>query len=193
MYDIIIIGGGPAGLSAALYASRAGCKTLVLEGAFFGGQAGTTSCIDNYPGFAQGVSGSDLALALEAHARRFGAEIKRGKALSLSLLGEQKLVKTRKEEFAAKALILCMGASPRKLDIPGEASLTGAGVSYCATCDGAFFKGKSVIVVGGGETAVHDALYLARLNCRVHLIHRRDELRAVRSMRDKLEADPCVR
>ncbi len=192
MWDIIIIGGGPAGLSAALYASRAGYQTLLLEGAFSGGQAGQTSRIDNYPGFADGISGEELACAFEAQAKRFGAKLKKSKVLSLSLQGSEKLIKTRKEELSCKALILCMGASPRKLGIPGEDSFHGMGVSYCATCDGAFFKGQSVLVVGGGETAVHDALYLAQLKCDVHLIHRRDELRAVRSMREKLEANPCV-
>ncbi len=192
MWDIVIVGGGPAGLTAALYASRAGYKAILLEGAFPGGQAGLTSHIDNYPGFPNGITGAELAAALEAQARRFGAKIKRAKALSLSLQGAQKLVITKREELACKAIILCMGASPRKLSIPGEERLTGLGVSYCATCDGAFFKGQSVIVVGGGETAVHDALYLSQLQCDVHLIHRRDELRAVRSMRERLEKDPCV-
>ncbi len=192
MWDIIIVGGGPAGLSAALYASRAGYGTLLLEGAFSGGQAALTSHIDNYPGFPNGITGEELGAALDSQTRRFGAKIKRAKALSLSLEGGVKRVTTKKEVLECKAVILCMGASPRKLGIEGEERFTGLGVSYCATCDGAFFKGQSVIVVGGGETAVHDALYLAQLKCDVHLVHRRDELRAVRSMRERLEKDPCI-
>lgn len=192
LWDIIIVGGGPAGLSAALYASRAGYEALVLEGAFAGGQAGLTSHIDNYPAFAKGIAGAELAESLAEHAKRFGAKVKNAKALSLGLQGGEKRVKTRKEELSCRALVLCMGATPRKLGIPGEAKLTGLGVSYCATCDGAFFKGKRVLVVGGGETAAHDALYLAQLGCDVHLVHRRDELRAVRAMKEKLESTPAV-
>lgn len=151
-----------------------------------------TDRIDNYPGLHEGISGVDLAMALSEHAKRFGAEVLSADVLSLSLAGQTKLVQTKKAELEAKAVILCMGARPRKLNIPGEESFSGAGISYCATCDGAFFRNRNVAVIGGGDTAVHDALYLAQLGCSVHVIHRRGELRASRSSRTRLEENSLV-
>ena len=159
MYDIIIIGGGAAGMSAAIYASRGGMKTLMIEKLACGGQAVRTYEVDNYPGFFDAPTGQELSAAFEKHAMKFGAErvfenVKEIKNPS----GEIKTVVTRKNSYDTRAIILATGASPKKLGVPGEAELTGSGVSYCATCDGAFFKGQDVVVIGGGNTACEDAL-----------------------------------
>ena len=175
--DILIIGGGPAGLTAGVYASRAGMNSIVLESGFVGGQASTTDKIENYPGFPEGVGGIDLMMAFEQQYSRLpGGEVRYDGVQSVDLAAK-KAVTAMGEEISARAIILAMGAEPRKLGVPGEAELTGQGVSYCATCDGAFFRGKEVAVVGGGDTAVEDAVYLKRM-AKVHMIHRRDELRA---------------
>lgn len=175
MYDVIIIGGGPAGLSAAIYSARSGRKTLLLEGGAFGGQMALTEKIENYPAFPGGVEGAELGRMMREQAENFGAEIKRERAKTISL--NDKTVVTRKGSYSAEKLILAMGAGPRPLGVKGEKELTGAGVSYCAVCDGGFFKGKTVAVIGGGDTAVHDCEYLSRICEKVYLIHRRDTLR----------------
>lgn len=187
MFDIVVIGAGPGGYTAALYAARAGLTVLVLEKMTPGGQMGTTDVIDNYPGFPEGVGGFDLAMQMKQGAERFGVQTKMAAVKSVDLSGEVKKVVTAKEEIEAKAVIIATGAHPRPLGIQREAELTGKGVSYCATCDGMFFKGKDVAVVGGGNTAVSDVLYLAKICRKVYLIHRRDELRASKVYRKTLE------
>ena len=189
--DILIVGGGPAGLTAGIYASRAGMRSIVLESGFAGGQASTTDRIENYPGFPEGVGGMELMMAFEQqYGRLGGGEVRYDGVQSLNL-EEKTAVTAAGEVISARAVILCMGAEPRKLGVPGEVELTGQGVSYCATCDGMFFRGKTVAVVGGGDTAVEDAAYLKRL-ATVKVIHRRDELRAARRAGEALMADPDV-
>lgn len=175
MYDAIIVGGGPAGLTAALYCARSGAKTLLLEGGAFGGQMALTDKIENYPGFPKNTTGTELGELMREQAANAGAEIRREKVKEISI--ENKTVTTRKGSYSAENLILAMGAGPRPLGVKGEKELAGAGVSYCAVCDGGFFKGKTAAVIGGGDTAVHDCEYLSRVCGRVYLIHRRSELR----------------
>ena len=174
-YDVIVIGGGPAGLTAGLYCGRAGLKTLLLEGGAYGGQMTLTGEIENYPAFPGGVQGQELGELMRAQAEGCGAELRREKAKSIDLAN--KTVATRKGEYSAENIILAMGASPRPLGAKGENEYRGAGVSYCAVCDGSFFKGRAVAVIGGGDTAVHDCEYLSRICEKVYLIHRRDRLR----------------
>ena len=189
--DILIVGGGPAGLTAGVYASRAGMNSIVLESGFVGGQASTTDKIENYPGFPEGVGGIDLMMAFEQQYSRLpGGEVRYDGVQKIDL-ATKTVVTVMGEEISAQAIILAMGAEPRKLGVPGEAELTGQGVSYCATCDGAFFRGKEVAVVGGGDTAVEDAVYLQRM-AKVHMIHRRDELRASSRAGMQLMTDPAV-
>ena len=180
VFDTIIIGGGPGGYTAALYAARAGFSALVLEKLSPGGQMATTDQIDNYPGFPQGVNGFQLALEMQKGAQRFGAQTELAEVLQVDLRGPVKEVVTQKETYRAPTVVLATGASPRELGLPGERELRGRGVSYCATCDGMFYQGKTVAVVGGGNTAAADVLYLSRLCEKVFLIHRRDQLRASR-------------
>lgn len=178
IYDIIIIGGGPAGYTAALYAARSGRSTLVLEKLSAGGQMATTERIDNYPGFEEGIDGFALGEKMKQSAERFGAVTRYAEVKRVELADEVKRIHTRREAFEAKAVVIATGASPRRLGLPEEESLIGRGVSYCATCDGMFYLGKTVAVVGGGNSAVAEALYLAKLAKKVCLIHRRNELRA---------------
>ena len=194
MYDAVIIGGGPAGLTALLYAGRAGLRAALFERAFPGGQMTTTTRIENYPGFAEGIDGMALAQAMEAQARATGAEVRYDEILRLSRddADDAYAVHLRSETLKTRALVLCMGATPKKLGIADEERLTGAGISYCATCDGAFFKGKSVAVIGGGDTAAEDALYLARNGSDVHLIHRRDRLRAQAHLARRVQETPGI-
>ena len=180
VFDTIVIGGGPGGYTAALYATRAGFSALVLEKLSPGGQMATTDQIDNYPGFPQGVNGFELALEMQKGAQRFGAQTELAEVLRVDLRGPVKEVVTQKETYRAPTVVLATGASPRELGLPGERELRGRGVSYCATCDGMFYRGKTVAVVGGGNTAAADVLYLSRLCEKVYLIHRRDQLRASR-------------
>ena len=177
-YDLVTIGGGPAGLTAAIYAGRGMLKTLVLEKLMMGGQATITHMIDNYPGFPDGITGPDLMEKFENQAKRFGAEFKFATVDKITLDGNIKVLKVADEEIRAKTVIICTGAEPRRLDVPGETKLTGKGVSYCATCDGAFFKEAVIAVVGGGDSAVKEAIYLTKFASKVYIIHRRDELRA---------------
>lgn len=186
MYDVIIIGGGPAGYAAALYSSRAKLDTLVIEKMFSGGQMATTDVMENYPGFEEPIGGADLALRMEKQARKFGTIILNEEVIEINIESDIKIVKTTKNTYECKSIILCMGASPKVLGLPKENEFRGAGISYCAVCDGAFFKGKTVAVVGGGDTAAEDALYLARFCPKVYIIHRRDELRASKILQDEL-------
>ena len=188
MKDIIIIGGGLAGLTAGMYAKRAGLDTLLFEKMFTGGQAATTDLIDNYPGLDEPISGPDFAMKIENHARKFGLEIQYEEIISLELNDRVKKVITEDKEYEAKAVILAMGADAKKLGLEKEDHFRGRGVSYCATCDGAFYKDKDVAVIGGGDTAAEDALFLAKLVNKVYLIHRRDTLRAAKIIADKVIA-----
>ena len=193
IYDLAILGGGPAGITAAIYASRARLNTIWIDKNFApGGQVTATYAVDNYPGMP-GISGMDLGDAFGEHARKLGLEPQREKILSLeNISGEIKTIRTKKHEYQAKTLILAFGAEHRKLDIPGEDDLGGLGVSYCATCDGAFFRGRTVAVVGGGDVALEDAIYLARTCEKVYLIHRRDSLRGAMVLQEELKSLPNV-
>jgi len=192
LYDVIIIGSGPAGLSAAIYAKRAKLSSLTIEANFAsGGQVLNTYEVDNYPGLP-GISGMDLGSTLRAHAEKMGAEFSRERVKELVLDEEIKIVRTRKNEYHARTVLLATGAEHRALNVPGEKELSGMGVSYCATCDGAFFKDKTVAVIGGGDVAVEDAIFLAGLCEKVYLIHRRDSLRAAKSLQEKLFTLPNV-
>ncbi len=186
MLDLIIVGGGPAGLNAALYAARAGLDAVLFEKMFAGGQMVTTTTFENYIGFPNGVGAVDLALNMEEQAKNAGAKILYDEIVEIDLSEKIKKVKTASEEYEAKAVILCMGAAPRMLGVDGEERLRGNGVSYCATCDGAFFKNKTVAVVGGGDTALEDALFLSRYCQKVYLIHRRDSFRGAKVLSDKV-------
>lgn len=186
IYDTLIIGGGPAGYTAALYASRAGLSVLVLERMSVGGQMALTGDIDNYPGFPEGIDGFTLGANMQAGAERFGAKTEYAEVIALSLDGEIKKITTTAGELLARTVIIATGAEPRELGLDCERSLMGRGVHYCAHCDGRFYKDKTVAVVGGGNSAVSDALYLSRLAKKVYLIHRRDTLRATRIYHEPL-------
>ena len=188
IYDTAILGAGPAGISAAIYAARAKLNALWLDKQFEqGGQVLNTYEVDNYPGMP-GISGMDLGEAMAGHAAKLGIEPLRENVLSVEDAGTEKIIRTKKHEYRARTVILACGASHRKLDIPGEEELSGMGVSYCATCDGAFFKNKTAVVVGGGNMAVEDAIFLSRICKKVYLVHRREELRAERILQESLFA-----
>ncbi len=192
MYDLIIIGSGPAGLSAAIYASRARLNAIVIEQNYIsGGQIVDTYEIDNYPGIP-GISGMDLAQKMQDHAQKLGVNIVNGNVTALELQGDVKKVITDEETYEAKAIIIASGATHSQLGAPGEIELAGRGVSYCATCDGAFYRGKDVVVVGGGDVAVEDAIFLARGCSKVYVVHRRDELRAAKVLQESLLSLPNV-
>lgn len=192
MYDLIIIGSGPAGLSAAVYAKRAGLNTVVLEkDPMSGGQVLTTYEVDNYLGMP-GINGFDMGMQFRAHADKLGVEFKETEVTGIEDLGSSKLVKTEIGDMETKAVLVATGARHAHLQVPGEEELSGMGVSYCATCDGAFFRNKTVAVVGGGDVALEDAIYLARFCSKVYLIHRRDELRGARVLQEELAALPNV-
>ena len=180
IYDIIIVGGGPGGFSAALYGARAGLSVLVLEKLYAGGQMSQPHQIDNYPGFPEGVDGFQLAQNMQRQAERFGAETVLTEVQKMDLLASPKQVATDSGEYLAHTVILAAGAGPKELGIEKEKELTGRGVAYCAACDGNFYRGKVVAVVGGGNSAVADALLLSRIAQKVYLIHRRDSLRATK-------------
>ena len=186
-YNTIIIGGGPAGYTAALYATRAGLSVLVLEMLSPGGQMATTTEIDNYPGFEETVDGFDLAQKMKAGAERFGAESEFAEVTELDLKSTVKIIRTTSGDYEADTVILATGAAPRELGIEHEGELRGRGVSYCATCDGMMYRNKTVIVVGGGNTAAEDALYLSKLCKKVYIVHRRDKLRASAAYQKRLE------
>lgn len=192
MYDLIIIGSGPAGLSAAVYAKRAGLDLLVLEKQpMSGGQILNTYEVDNYLGMP-GINGFDMGMQFRAHADKLGVKFQNETVMSVEDAGDKKIVHTSKGEYEAKALILATGAQHARLNVPGEEEFSGRGVSYCATCDGAFFGGRTVAVVGGGDVALEDAIYLARFCEKVYLIHRRDELRGAKILQDSLREMPNV-
>ena len=192
MYDLIVIGGGPAGLTAGLYGGRARLSTLVLEQGAPGGQVMTTDVLANYPGFPDGVEGPDLGLRLEQQVRNFDVEVRLGPVEKVDLTGEVKRVWTIDGEETAKTMVLATGANPKLLGVPGEDRLRGRGVSYCATCDGAFYRNKKVAVVGGGDSALTEALFLTRFAEKVYIVHRRSELRAVKILVEQAEANPKI-
>lgn len=186
IHDLIIIGSGPAGLSAAVYAQRAELDTVVIErNMMSGGQILNTYEVDNYPGLP-GISGFDLGMKLREHADKLGAEFKEDTVMAAELGGDVKKIVCENDTYLAKTVIIATGAHHKKLGAKGEEILTGAGVSYCATCDGAFFKNKVTAVIGGGDVAIEDAIFLARMCSKVYLIHRRDELRGAKSLQNRL-------
>lgn len=192
-YQLIIVGGGPAGLTAGLYAARARLKAVLLEKGATGGQVLVTDWVDNYPGFVEGATGFDLMEKMTAHADRFGLEKKFANVISMDLRGAIKTVYLESgEELSCQTVILCTGGRPNRLGIPGEEEFTGRGVSYCATCDAPFYRDQQVAVVGGGNTAIQEALHLTKFASKVFVIHRRDELRATAILQEKAFANKQI-
>jgi thioredoxin reductase (NADPH) len=183
-YDIVIVGGGPGGLTAGLYASRAELKTVCLEKLLPGGQIANTEWVEDYPGFEL-IGGAELARKMEEHARKFGLEIVNENAVEIYSEGRYKIVKGDYGEYRAKTVIVATGGQPRKLGVPGELEYAGKGVSYCAVCDGAFFKGVPIAVAGGGDSAVEEGLFLTKFGTKIYIIHRRGELRASKIIQDR--------
>ena len=186
-YDLVILGGGPGGYTAALYGARAGLKVAVIERLSAGGQMALTHQIDNYPGFPEGIDGYSLAEKMQSQAHRFGAETIYAEVKKADLLSEPKRLETDRDVIFGKAVILATGANPRPLGLPEEAELVNRGVAYCAACDGMFYRGKTVVVVGGGDTAAADTLLLSRICKEVHLVHRRDSLRATKIYHEPIQ------
>ena len=193
IYDMIIVGGGPGGYTAALYAARAGLDVMLVERLSAGGQMNLTGQIDNYPGFPEGVDGFQLSYNMQQQAERFGAKTKYAEVLKLELEGEEKTVITNEGEYLAKSVVISTGANPRPLGVAREQEMIGRGVGYCAHCDGGFYRGKTVAVVGGGNSAAAEALYLSRIAKEVILIHRRDSLRATQIYHKPLMETPNIR
>ncbi|MGI6449630.1 MAG: thioredoxin-disulfide reductase [Desulfitobacteriia bacterium] len=192
MYDLIIIGGGPAGLTAALYAARGGLKTVVVEAMMPGGQAASTEIVENYPGFPKGISGFELANLFYQQAINQGAEFIFEPVVRLDLANKIKKIYTEQQTLESKAVIIAAGSKPRPLGVEGEKTFRGRGVSYCATCDGAFYKGKRVAVIGGGNAALEEGLYLTKFAAQVYIIHRRNEFRASFHAVEKVRQSPQV-
>lgn len=194
-YDIVIIGGGPAGLTAGLYTSRAKLKTLLIEKGLTGGQVATTEFVENYPGFDEGVSGIELSRKMEAQAKKFGTEIIQGTVQKISSDGKIKkvILEENQKTYEAKGIIIATGAHPKSIGVEGESKLRGRGVSYCATCDGAFFKGEKIAVIGGGDSAVEEAVFLAKFAELVYVVHRRDQLRAAKIAQERAFANKKIK
>ena len=191
-YDVVIIGGGPAGMTAGLYASRAGLKTLLVERMIIGGQILTTTLVENYPGFPGGIDGPELMQRFQDHCMEYGLEKRTGEVSNIVDEGETKLLTVDSEELRARSVIIATGAEPSKLGLDREEEFTGRGVSYCATCDGAFFRNVEVAIAGGGDTAAEEALFLSRFASKVYLIHRRDKLRAASILQDRVNANDKI-
>src|SRR3989344_501341 len=191
-YDVIIMGGGPAGYTAGIYAARGGLTTLVLTGPLPGGQLVNTTDVENYPGFAHGILGPDLMIAMKQQTKLVGAQVLDKQVVGVDFSKLPFSVKTRKEIFTCKSVIIATGATPRKLDVVGEKEFSGKGVSYCALCDGPFFKDKVLVVVGGGDAAMEEANFLSKFGVEVHLIHRREAFRASKAMQDKVFANKKI-
>ena len=193
-YDLIVVGGGPAGLSAALYAAREGIETLIIERSGVGGQAGITERIDNYPGFAEGVGGGELADAMRAHAERFDGEILPAQAVTgISVHGNYRMVSTESGDgYCASAVLLTPGATYRRLNVPGEEDLIGAGIHFCATCDGPFYKGQELVVVGGGNSGIEEGLFLTKFATKVTVLEVRDRLGASQILQEKAAEHPEI-
>ena len=192
-YDVIIIGGGPAALAAAVYTCRALLKTIILEKKYLGGQLVGTELIENYPGFPEVIGGVELTQRMEAQAKRFGVEIRYEEVLKLDVENGLKVVTTDTDKYASHIVILASGADPKKLGVPGEEELYGKGVSYCATCDGAFYRGRNVVVVGGGDSAITEGIFLTKYAQTVQIIHRRDEFRATKIYLDDAYLNPKIK
>ena len=191
-YDVIVIGGGPAGLSAGIYAARARLSTLLIERQAIGGQIINALNVENYPGYKDGISGVDLTISMHEQATKFGMETLYDEVIGLNVQGREITIETSQENFDARAVIIAGGSERQKLNVPGEKEYTGKGVSYCATCDGAFYRDKMVAVLGGGNSAATEALELTKFASSVLLVHRRSELRATKILQEKLLAEPRI-
>jgi thioredoxin reductase (NADPH) len=191
-YDVVIIGAGPAGLSAGVYASRSRLKTLIIEKMGAGGQAAIADWIENYPGFGEGISGFDLAQKMETQAKNFGTEFVFDEIAEVSKRNGTFLIKSEQNSYHAKTIILATGTKHRMLGVPGEKEFIGSGVSFCATCDAPFFRDKNVMVVGGGNSAIQEALYLTKFAANVSIVHRRDELRATKILQERAFANSKI-
>jgi len=193
VHDLIVIGGGTAGLTAAIYAGRAAIKPLLLSGAMPGGQIASTNLVENYPGFPEGVNGFDLAYAFQQQAEHFGAQIVQEAVTEVNFATRPLVVRTRSETYQARAVIIATGAFPRRLGVPGERDFFGRGVSTCATCDGFLYKDKVAVVIGGGDSAIDESLFLTKFAREVIVVHRRDELRASKQLQERAFANPKMR
>ena len=191
-YDVLIIGSGPAGYTAGVYASRAKLTTLIISGTLPGGQLMTTSEVENYPGFPSGIFGPELMMNMRQQSERFGTTILDDEVVKVNFKKKPFTITTHSETYTAKSVIVCTGASPRKLGIPSEQQFSGRGVSYCATCDGPFFKGEDIVVVGGGDTALEEAMFLTKFGKSVKVVHRRDYLRASKILQEKAKENPKI-
>ena len=191
-FDVIIIGSGPAGYTAGVYTSRANLVTLIISGTLPGGQLMTTSEVENYPGFPNGIFGPELMMNMRQQAERFGAVIVDDEVIKVDFKKRPFTITTHAETYTAEATLVCTGASPRKLGIPAEQQFSGRGVSYCATCDGPFFKGENIVVVGGGDTAMEEATFLTKFGKSVRVVHRRDSLRASKILQQKALENPKI-